>query len=335
MIRKPATIKEIAQKLNVSVSTVSRALHNHSSIGLRTKMRVQELARQLNYEPNQTAISFKQGKTFTIGVILPRFSEEFFSSAISGIEDFAIRNKYNVLVGQSYDDMEREKQIVEAMKNNRVDGLIVSVAKNTTSFEHFQNLVNFNIPVVFFDCIPDLPDINSVSCNLHKGTIDGVNFLVKKGHHRIALLNGPSQLQASKQRKTFYLEGLIINNLPVDDNLIVETDLTKKGTDQAIQKLLGQEVPPTAVIAFNDYVALEAMRHIKLMKRKSTKAISFVSFAHLPICHYLDYPPMASVEQLPYEQGSKAMELLYKILKDSSTETKQIVLDSELMIIKN
>src|SRR5215203_4907205 len=140
-MKKPVpTIKEIAKRLNISVSTVSRALHNHHSIGLRTKTRVQQLAKELRYEPNQTAIFFKQGKTFTIGVILPRFSEEFFSLAISGIEDFAIQNKYNVLIGQSYDEMEREKQIVETMKNSRVDGIIVSLAKNTVSFEHFENL---------------------------------------------------------------------------------------------------------------------------------------------------------------------------------------------------
>jgi len=116
MKKSVPTIKEIAKRLNISVSTVSRALHNHHSIGLRTKMRVQELAKELNYEPNQTAISFKQGKTFTIGVILPQLSESFFSMAISGIEDFAKTKKYNVLLGQSHDDEQTEKQLVEAMK---------------------------------------------------------------------------------------------------------------------------------------------------------------------------------------------------------------------------
>src|ERR1051325_9214606 len=121
-MKKPvATIKEIAKRLNVSVSTVSRALHDHHSIGLRTKMRVQQLAKELKYEPNQTAIFFKQRKTFTIGVILPHLSEHFFSSAISGIEDFANTKNYNVLLGQSHDDENREKQIIDTMKNHRVD----------------------------------------------------------------------------------------------------------------------------------------------------------------------------------------------------------------------
>src|SRR6266487_4144529 len=131
MKRPVATIKEIAKRLNISVSTVSRALHDHHSIGLRTKIRVQELAKELKYEPNQRAIFFKQGKSFTIGVILPELSEYFFSSAISGIEDFAKTKNYNVLVGQSHDDQETEKQLVETMKNHRVDGILISVAKNT------------------------------------------------------------------------------------------------------------------------------------------------------------------------------------------------------------
>jgi LacI family transcriptional regulator len=329
MDQKLPTIKEIAKRLNVAASTVSRALHNHSSIGLRTKMRVHELAKQLNYEPNQTAIFFKQGKTHTIGVILPKFSEEFFSLAISGIEDFAKGNKYNVLIGQSYDDMEREQQIVETMKNNRVDGLLASVAKNTTAFPHFESLRKYNIPIVFFDCIPDIPDANSVYCNLEKGTIDGVKYLAQKGHKRIGLINGPPQLQASTQRMDFYLKGHRKNKLTIHQELIVSTDLTKEGTEKAMQQLLGLKKPPTAIIAFNDYVSLEAMKCMKKMPDK----ICFVSFAHLSVCNYLDHPPMASVEQFPYEQGYKAMELLFNIINKTNTQDNtQIVLDSELSL---
>jgi len=161
-LEKLPTIKEIAKQLKISASTVSRALHDHPSIGLRTKMRVKELAKELNYEPNQTAIFFQQRKTFTIGVILPDLSEAFFSSAISGIEDFASDHKYTVLLGQSHNDEQREKQIIETMKNHRVDGLLISISKNTSSFDHFEMLRKYNIPVVFFDRIPDLPDFHTV-----------------------------------------------------------------------------------------------------------------------------------------------------------------------------
>ena len=142
MVQKPATIKEIAQRLHVSVSTVSRALHNHSSIGFRTRMQVQQLAEALHYVPNQAAISFKQGKTLLIGVILPNLGEEYFSIAINGIEDTATKNNYTVLIGQSHDEEERERQITDTMRRHRVDGLIVSLSKTTRSFTHFDQLWN-------------------------------------------------------------------------------------------------------------------------------------------------------------------------------------------------
>src|SRR6478752_5215746 len=181
MTAKQPTIKEIAKKLNISVSSVSRALHDHKSIGLRTKTRVQQLAKELNYEPNQTAIFFQQRKTFIIGVILPELSEAFFSSAISGIEDCANKNNYTVLVGQSHDDEEREKQLVETVKNHRVDGLIVSIAKNTVNYDHFEALKKYGIPIVFFDCIPNMQNIHYVACNMTSGTTQAFTFLRKLG----------------------------------------------------------------------------------------------------------------------------------------------------------
>ena len=170
-------MKEIAKRLNISVSTVSRALHDHHSIGLRTKTWVKKLAIELNYERNQTAIFFQQGKTFTLGVILPNLTEGFFSAAISGIETRAYKNSYTVLMGQSHDNVDNEILLIETMKNHRVDGVLVSIAKDTTHYEHFESLKRYNIPVVFFDRIPNMPNIHYVACNLVSGTIEAINFL--------------------------------------------------------------------------------------------------------------------------------------------------------------
>ncbi len=323
MEKRLPTIKEIAKELNISVSTVSRALHNHHSIGLRTKMKVQELARKLNYEPNQTAIFFKQGKTFSIGVILPNLSESFFSSAISGIEDFANAHKYNVLLGQSHDDKEREKQIVETMKNHRVDGILVSVSKNTTSYEHFESLKNYRIPVVFFDRIPAMPDIHYVACNLETGIQESVDFLIGEKRHRIALINGPDTLLASRERLQGFRGALKKHKIKLDPRLVSSTDLSLEGTNKAMQQLLSLKPRPTAVIAFNDYVALDAIQYAKKANIKINKDIAFVSFANLPVCTYMDNPPIASVEQFPYLQGTKAAEILLQLLDDHKNSQLQ------------
>lgn len=336
-MKKPIpTIKEIAKRLNISPSTVSRALHNHHSIGLRTKKRVQELAKELNYEINQTAIFFKQRKTFTIGVILPHLSESFFSSAISAFEDFASPRKYNVLVGQSHDDQAREKQLVEAMKNHRVDGMLISMAKDTSDYKHFDLLKDYNIPLVFFDRIPNKSDIHYVVSDLITGITEAVNFLIKFGHRNIALINGPRTIIASKERLEGYKQALSHKKIKIDPAYIISTDLTTAGTEAAMAELLALKRRPTAIIAFNDYVALDAMHYAKRQKIKINKDIAFVSFANLPMCHYMENPPLASVEQFPYEQGKKAIEILWQLLdveNEETVETKyQLVLDSKLMI---
>lgn len=333
------TIKEIAKQLNISVSTVSRALHDHSSIGLRTKTRVQELAKKLHYEPNQTAIFFQQGKTFTIGVILPELSEAFFSSAISGIEDAAQKASYTVLMGQSHDVVEKEKQLIDTMKKHRVDGLLISISKNTSNYEHFEALQHYNIPVVFFDRIPKIPNIHYVACNMINGTVQAINFLFAKGHRIIGMINGPEKLPAAKDRLDGYIKALTKSRLKYDPALVLNCDLTKESVCAATEKLLTGKRRPTAIVTFNDYVALDAVQQAQKMKFKINKDICFVSYANLPLSNYTAFPPLASVEQFPYQQGQKATETLIDLLNQKSngeTETSittyyKIILESQLI----
>jgi LacI family transcriptional regulator, repressor for deo operon, udp, cdd, tsx, nupC, and nupG len=337
MPQKPATIKEIAKKLNVSVSTVSRALHDHPSIGLRTRTQVQQLAKELNYEPNQAAVSFKQGKSLTIGVILPNLGEEFFSIAINGIEDVATKNKYTVLIGQSHDDVEREKQIVDTMRRHRVDGIIVSLAKTTKIYDHFTGLKDYNIPVVFFDRVPNLPDAYSVMCNLENSSVELVDWLVSKGHKKIGFIKGPDAIIQSSQRLVGYREGLLKNKIKPDSSLVVTTDLSKRKTQDAMHKLLALKNRPTAVIAFNDYVAMEAMHYAREQGIKINKDIFFVSYANLPITSYMDEPPVASVEQYPYQQAEKATAILFLLINSKSADPKipfKTVLESKVVVNK-
>jgi len=337
------TIKEIAKQLNVSVSTVSRALHDHPGIGLRTRMRVQQLARELNYEPNQSAIFFKQQKTFAIGVVLPNLKEEFFSEAISGIEDVATQNKYSVLIGQSQDDAEKEKRIITTMKNYRVDGIIVSLGKHTTNYDHFTALKKYNIPVVFFDRVPHLPDFNKVSSNMNSGTMEAIEFLIGKGHRRIGIINGPEEMKSSKERTKTYQQILTKKRLKIDLSLVVSTDLTRESTHAAMKELLSQKPRPTAILAINDYVALDAMQYARKARLKINKDICFVSYANLSITSYLETPPLASVEQYPFQQGSRAATILMDLLtkgpapdQPGSAETfHNIVINGQLVIHKN
>jgi len=335
------TLKEIAKQLKISISIVSRALHNHHSIGLRTKMRVQKLAKELNYEPNQTAIFFQQRRTFTLGVILPELSEAFFASAISGIEDCAYKNNYTVLMGQSHNSEEKEKLLIETMKNHRVDGLLISIAKNTTHYEHFESLKRYNIPVVFFDSIPDMPNIHYVACNLVSGTIQAINFLFKKGHRVIGMINGPEKLYSSQERREGYIQAMAKSRLKFDPSLIVNTDLNTASIFEATKELLSSKRKPTAIVTFNDYVALDAVKYARLQKLRINKDICFVSYANEPWNNYTVFPPLASVEQFPYLQGQKAAETLLELFNKKESESEnnhtyyKIILESQLVLNQN
>lgn len=315
---KLPTIKEIAKRLNVSVSTVSRALSNHPRIGLRTTARVQQLARELNYEPNAKAISFKQKKSYVIGVVLPYIREEFFSQAISGIEAAAMEHEYTILFGQSYDDPEREKKVVEAMRKQRVDGLLISLSKMTQHYEHLQGMDKYGIPIVYFDRVPPMENVHKVYCNLYKGTIELVGWLFSRGYKRIALINGPEKMAASKERLNGYIEGVSKKKLKVDMQLVERTDLSKESTHTAVKNLLALKHPPSAIISFNDYVHMDAVQYARQHNIEVNKDIVFVSYANLPITDYTAYPPLVSVEQYPYGQGEQAMELMIRILNEKS-----------------
>ena len=335
------TIKQIASRLNISASSVSRALHGHPSIGLRTKMRVAQLAKEMDYEPNQKAIFFQKGKTFTIGVILPELSEAFFSSAISGIEDTASKNNYSVLIGQSHNGEEREKEIVNMMKKYRVDGLIISMAKKTVNYDHFEMLKKNGIPIIFFDCIPNLVNINYVACDMQEGAGQAVKFLLKKGHRAIGMINGPEKLLACQQRVEGYISALQKQRLKYDPSLIVSSDLSREGTAQALDQLLAQKRKPTAIVLFNDYVALDAIQIAKEKKLKINEDICFVTCGNGSILDYIAFPPLAALEQFPYQQGQKAMESLLEILGKQQLNSlesmpySKIIMESKLIIHDN
>ncbi|RYG04811.1 MAG: LacI family transcriptional regulator [Chitinophagaceae bacterium] len=330
---KLPTLKEIARQLKVSVSTVSRALIDHPRIGLGTRLRVQQLARELGYEPNAKAILFKQKKTQVIGVILPYIREEFFSEAISGMEAAAMEHDYTILFGQSYDETEKEIRVVEAMKKQRVDGLIISLSKQTNRYEHLEALEKYKIPVIYFDRVPPFPNAHKIYVNLYRGTIEMVSWLFNQGFRRIAFINGPDKILASKERLSGYIDGISKQKLKVDMQLVEKTDLSRDSTYAAVQKLLSLKNPPTAIITFNDYVHMDAVQYAEKLGVKVNTDIAFVSYANLPITSYTAYPPLASLEQYPNVQGHRAMELMIGLLSDNHKDAGFHIEEMEARLI--
>ena len=339
MENKIPTLKEIAKKLNFSVSTVSRALNNHPSIGLRTTAQVQKLAKEMGYEPNRMALLFKQQKTNILGVILPNLSEEFFSQAINAIEHIARENDYSVLIGQSHDILEDEIKLVSAMKNQRVDGVLASISKYTEDLSHFEELKKYNIPVVFFDRVPESNTVHKVASNFVTSTRQAVEFLIAQGHKRIGIINGPEEMKSCKERVKSYMDALSNKKIKIDLSLVVYTDLSQEQVYEATEELLNLKKPPTAILTINDYVALDAIQFVKRNKKETDKNIVFVSYANLPITNYVAHPPIASVEQYPYEQAEKATQILFELLDEKSKKSddeeefyRNIIIEGHLIV---
>ncbi|HVB03038.1 MAG TPA: LacI family DNA-binding transcriptional regulator [Chitinophagaceae bacterium] len=319
-MKKGVTIKDMAQKLNMSFSTISKALHDDPSIGQFTTERVKKLALEWDYIPNEAARNFKQSKSFTIGLIIPSLLDQFYVLAINGVEKVALEEKYNVIISQSYEDPELEKKIINMMISNRVDGLIVTVTKNTKDTSPFLKLKSLGIPVVYVARILKDPACVSVSTNNKVGAIKATEFLLGKGHKRIAHIKGPDNMGASESRHAGYKEALRKNGIPYDKELVMQSDLTRDSTEIIMQKFTSMDNAPTAILAFKNYISLEAIAFLKKNHPELLDKIDFVGFGNLPLLEYLDHMPIASVDENSYQIGIEAIKLLLKNILQPDAE---------------
>ena len=253
------TIKDIAKALNISASTVSRALKDHPDISRETKEAVNNLAAKLRYKPNAVALSLKNSKTNTIGVIIPEVVHFFFSSVISGIEDVAYDAGYNVMVCQSNERYAREIINAQALDSNRVEGALVSVSKETHDFAHLLYLEENGIPLVFFDRAPEELDVDKVIIDDCKAAYNATTHLIETGCRRIAHLAAPQTLGIGIQRLAGYKLALEDHGIPYREDWVIVADSFELAGD-ATRNLMHLPIPPDAIFAVNDMTAVGAMK---------------------------------------------------------------------------
>jgi LacI family transcriptional regulator, galactose operon repressor len=330
------TIIDIAKKLKISASTVSRALNDHPDIKEETKNQVKKLAKKLNYSPNLIAQSLKSNKTTVIGVIVPEIKHDFFSSAISGIEEVAYHSGYTILVCQSNESYEREVVNTNALMHQRVAGLIVSISQSTRNGDHFQELINRGIPLVFFDRAFNDISTHKVIIDDAKSAYTAVMHLIERGHKKIAHFSGPDSLEICKQRLKGYKNALKKGNLPLSNKLIRYGGLHETDGYNSMDSLLKENIIPDAIFAVNDPVAIGAFQRIQETGLKIPKDIAIVGFSNNKITSLID-PPMTTVNQPSFEMGKKAAEILIEIIENqkSNTQRETIVLEAELIIRKS
>lgn len=323
-MKKAVTIIDIALKLNMSASTVSKALNNNQSISIPTRERVKILAKEWNYIPNEAARHFKLNKTFTIGLIIPDMLDEFYILAINGAETAAAKEKYNVIITQSYEDPVREENIVDMMKCNRVDGIIVAITKKTHDMAPFHKLENIGIPVVFFARPPKDDSFDYVTTDNEDGAYAATTFLINKGHKRIGHLMGPDVMPISHIRLLGYKKALQKNKIGFDPGLVKVVDLTEGSTFLAMGQFMKMKSPPTAIFTFKNYITLDAFKYLKKELPAKLKEIDFTGFGNLPLFRYLDHKPLASIEENSYQIGFEAAQLVFRNIDSLKSEEKKI-----------
>lgn len=326
---RQVTIKDIAAELGISASTVSRALKDHPDISIKTKKVVNELAEKLHYKPNIVALSLRYSKSNIIGVIIPELIHHFFSSVISGIDDLAYANEYSVMIAQSNENYEREVSETYAMLASRVAGVLVSASKETKDFEHFQNLEDNGIPVVFFDRASKEMKIDKVVVDDFDGAFKAVDYLIKTGCKRIAHFGTAQHLLIGQNRQNGYLHALYKNGIAIDDSLIFKCD----DYDEAwflTEKLMKSDNKPDGIFAVNDMTAIGALQAVKNMGLKVPEDISIIGFTNDRISTMTE-PPLTTVEQHGYEMGQIAVRMLLNRLEkeeeDYEPETRVIKTD--------
>lgn len=302
------TIKDIASRLGLSPSTVSRALKDHPDIGADTKKAVKDLAVELNYKPNAMAISLRNSRSNIIGVIIPEIVHHFFSSVISGIEDVAYDAGYQVMVCQSNELYQREVKNTQALLLSRIEGLLVSVSKETRDFSHLRGVKDLNIPVVFFDRVCDEMEADRVIVDDFEGAYKIVSHLIEVGCKRIAHLGTVQDLLIGRNRLNGYLKALKDHNLPVDDKLILRCD-TMQSAQIATKRLVYELNPPDGIFAVNDLTAIGALQTIKECKMRVPDDICIAGFGNGLYSMFTD-PPITTMEQNGYKMGQIAMTLM-------------------------
>jgi LacI family transcriptional regulator len=334
MKKHQITIKDIAKKLNISPSTVSRALKDHPDINQKTRDAVKEIANKYNYRPNKIALSLLQNQSKTIGVIIPEIIHHFFSSVISGIEDVFYQENFNIIICQSQESYEREIKNVQTLLSSHIDGILMSISKETKKLDHIKNIQEIGLPLVFFDRIAEEINTDKVIVDDFGGGYKATEHLIDIGCKRIAHLYGPLNLLIGKNRFNGYKKALENHNMSLNPEYTVFCDSYEKALEET-KKLLQLSNPPDGIFAVNDLTAVGAMKVIKDEGLKVPDDISVVGFTNWLISRFAD-PALTTIDQKGYVMGTEAARLLLKRIKneDSEKDSQPItkLLDSELII---
>jgi LacI family transcriptional regulator len=325
-----ATIKDIAKALGLSTSTVSRALRDSHEISTETKQLVLEYATRINYHPNPIALSLKEKRSRSIGVIVAEIANSFFSQAINGIESVANDKGYNVIISQSHESYDKEVMTLQYLASRSIDGLLISVSTATKDLQHLKALHDRGFPIVFFDRIVEDINTHKVMVDNFRGAYDATMHLIKQGYNNIATITNSENLSITRERVAGYVEALAQKHIKSRKQLIkycFHGGMLLSEVEEAITQLLKVRPRPDAIFAGSDKLTTGCMRVLKRKGIRIPDDIALVGFSNSDIIELLD-PPLTVVRQPAFEMGQVATELLLQLI-----ESKRPVKDFERKIL--
>jgi DNA-binding LacI/PurR family transcriptional regulator len=309
------TIKDLAAKLGLATSTISRALNDHPDIKSDTKKLVNDFASKMGYEPNFMARNLKSKNSNQLGVIVPEIKHDFFSKAISGIEEIAYTNGFTVIVSQSNEDEYREKINTNSLYANRIAGMIISLSQTTKDISHFKNLIEKGVKIVQFDRISKELDTYKVVIDDYQDSYDAVSYLISKGYKKIVHLAGPQILLNCKDRFLGYKNALKDNGIKFSKEMVVYGGMHENDGHSSAENLVKNKIKFDAIFAVNDPVAIGALESLKKHSINIPKDVALIGFSNNPITEYVT-PSITTVEQPAFEMGKLAASILISLIKN-------------------
>lgn len=334
--KKRTTIQDIAKALNTTISTVSRALRDHPRISVEMREKVKKYAEEHDYQPDFRAASLRKGSAHTIGVLVPRIDIHFFAKVLRGIDEVASERNYNVMICQSFDSLEKEKNLIKSLMYGKVDGLIASISIETDNGDHFLPLVKKGLPLVFFDKIIENIDVSKVIIDDRQGAYMSVEHLIKNGCKRIGHFAGPQNMNIYKNRMQGYKDALRDHGLEIDESIIFHDMLVQERGYEIMDTIRKMKNRPDAIFSSNDFAVLGAIKRAKETGIKVPEEIAFTGFANEPMDSIVE-PGISSVEQNPRIMGQETARLLIDQMESKKADyyPRTIVLKPSLIVRKS
>jgi LacI family transcriptional regulator len=325
MEREPEIrMEDIAKAIGLSRSTVSRALQNHPHVNAKTKKIVEDAAKRLGYQYNAVAASLRKSNSNTIGLIVPRISRYYQSTVITAIQNKLHESKYNLIICQSNESPELEKELVNALYASRVEGLIVSTTLHTTDFSAFDIFADSSRPLVFFDRVPKNYPAHKIRGDDYQGGYLATEHLLVQGCRRIAYIGGVPNCNIYRERYEGYLDALSKYDIDAADEIIFFHDLTRENASTTLDSLFSLENHPDAVFAGNDTVALEVMEYARKRGIPVPNELKIVGYSNDPLTE-VTQPSITSIEQYPYEVGVQSASLMLDLIHNKIKRGKNFI----------